>query len=79
MYVNNVLNILNVTKRKVRYKYKVPRPVSPVLMHNDINFRKRYRFSQEGFNFILDLIKDKLGPREQLTKVGRPRLTPEVS
>ena len=54
------------------YELKIPRNI---FEYSDKKFRRRFRFSKESFNKILDLIRHDLQKKSN----GRHSLTPEVS
>ena len=63
-------------KPAIQYPDKVIKPRSPLERYNDTQFRKRFRFTKEGFRYVLSLIIDKFPVPSAF---GRKPLSPEVS
>ena len=64
--VAGVFNVLELTKRRNSYRAVVKPAPNPLERYNDVQFRKHFRFTKNGFRYILSVIKDGLNNSDHM-------------
>ena len=77
-FTMKTLNVLDVVKSDPPCPYTVVKPKNPKETFRDCDFRRRFRFTKETFDFVLHQIRAGL-PRVGEVRVGRPPIEAEVS